>query len=352
MPVWLAATTLASRPLRSVLNVCAVVIAIVAAIVSVSIVRSIDVVVRDPANAGDPADASMAPPDGLDPAHVERALGELPGVAAWFSFADDRATVDGHDVHVRAIGGDPTTNGFVVGGGRRSEGAGEAMAGFGLMRQLGWQIGDRVEVQLADDVVHVEIVGWYRETEDSGRILQIRMEDYARLRPGAVPSYGVIGTDQQTPQSVAAALASVFGPRFSIEPNDAGGTDLSPFRAALAAMTSMIAAVAVAHLVTSVVTTSRERARRFAIQRAIGFDGRRLTAEAISHGLLVATLAALVGVPAGWYAQRAIGDLITRQVGAGPGLSIGPSPTQLALIVGATLVLVAATTMLATRPTR
>ena len=119
----------------------------------------------------------------------------------------------------------------------------------------------------------------------------------------------------------------------------------------MAAMTLLIAAVAAAHLLASVLTSSRERARRFAIQRSIGFVNRRLALEAACHGLVVAALALLVGLPLGWWAQGAIGDLLTSELGAGPGLAVAPTPTQYVTIALTTATVVAASTLAATWPT-
>ena len=159
IPASLAITTLTARPMRSAFNVIAIVVAVVAAIVSVSILRSIDRVVLDPALTGDPADVELDPADRFAPADVERILDHDAAVGAWFSFVDDTATIAGSDVHVRAVGGDPATNGFVVGAGRLPSGAGEATAGYGLLRDRGWHLGDRVTVAVHDSHVRRRIGG-------------------------------------------------------------------------------------------------------------------------------------------------------------------------------------------------
>ena len=344
VPASLAVASLVARPVRSAFNVLAVVVAVVAAIVSASILRSVDQVVFDPALTGDPADAILQPPTELAQADVADVLDHDPAVGAWFSFVDDTATIDGGDVHVRAIGGDPATNGFVIGEGRLPSGAGEAVAGYGLLRDRGWHLGDHVTVALRDTRFDVELVGWYRESEDSGELLQIRMEDFDSAVDDAQPAFGVIASAATTNDALVASLTDQFGPGASIRPNLPDPSGVRPFQVALTVMTMLIGAVAIAHVVASTLTTQRESRRRQGIQRAIGLQPSQLLAEGALHGSAVAALALVIGVPLGWWAQRAIGDLLTSEIGIGPGLAFGPSVASLACIATATAVLVALAT--------
>jgi putative ABC transport system permease protein len=350
MPAALAVNALAARLVRSAFNVLAIVVAVVAAIVSVSILRSIDRVVLDPALAGDPADVELQPADRFAPPEVERMLDLDRAVGAWFSFVDDTATVSGSDVHIRAVGGDPARNGFVVGEGRLPSGAGEAAAGYGLLRARGWQVGDRITIAVRDTSFDVELVGWYRETEDSGEVLQVRMEDYSRLADDVRPTYGVLASHKTTTESLRLALVDEFGSDSSIRPNEPDGSGLTPFRVALGVMTLLIAVVAAAHVLASVLTTQRESRRRLGIQRAVGFEASQLMWEGVVHGLVLAAVALLVGIPLGWYTQGAIGDLLTSEIGIGPGMTFGPTRHAILVIAGATLMLGALATAAATWP--
>jgi putative ABC transport system permease protein len=347
LTAWLGLTGLRVRPLRTLLSVMAVMVAVVAAIVSTAIDRSVDRVLDDPALAGDPADAfvSSVPPN--DAGAVEEILDTLPAVAGWYAVADDKADAAGTDVHIRAIGGDPGANGFVIGGGRARQQPGEAIAGFGLLRDLGWKVGDRVDVDLLGRSLAVTIVGWYRETEDSGRILQIGMDDYRSLRTESAPGYAATAVDGIGPSRLAAELTARLHGRGTVVANESDSSGVAPFRIALGVMTLLLGLVATAHVLTSVLTTSRERAHTFAAQRAVGFDDRGLRAQALYQGIAVAALAVVAGVPVGWWAQAALGNWLTREIGVGPGITIGPNAHQLATIATVTVVAVAAATVVA-----
>jgi hypothetical protein len=72
--------------------------------------------------------------------------------------------------------------------------------------------------------------------------------------------------------------------------------------------------------------------------------------EGVVHGLALAAIALLFGIPLGWHVQRAIGDLLTSEIGIGPGMTFGPTPAGMAVIALATLLLGALAAMAATWP--
>lgn len=354
LPLAFALAAITSRPVRAGCNVLAIVIAVVAAIVSFSIIRSVDVVMLDPALAGDPADVELEPADTYAPADAARLLDHTPGVRSWYSFADDTASIAGGDVHLRAVGGDPATTGFVVGAGRLPERTGEAAAGYGLLRERGWQLGDRVTIELSGNVsgswFDVELVGWYRESEDSGEVLQVRMEDYERAAGDVRPEFGVIAGPATTTDALSASLTDEFGAGSSIRPNVPDDSGVRPFRVALGAMTLLIASVAAAHVAASTLTAQRESRRRQGTQRALGWQPSQSLAECLVHGSILAAAALVIAIPLGWVAQRALGDLLTSEIGIGPGLAFGPTPVAMAIIALATLTLGALATAAAVWP--
>ena len=174
------------------------------------------------------------------------------------------------------------------------------------------------------------------------------MEDYGRVVADAAPAYGVIASHATKVEALRTTLIDEFGNDASIRPNEPDGSAVTPFRIALGVMILLIASVAVAHVMASIVTTQRESRRRSGILRTLGLERSQLMAEGVTHGLVLGVTALLVGVPLGWYAQRAIGDLLTSELGIGPGLTFGPAPRGMLLISGATLVLGAVASAAAT----
>jgi putative ABC transport system permease protein len=337
LPATMAVATANARRGRTLTSVSAIAIAIVVAVCSLGIQRSVDAVVLDPAMAGSPAHATLSTPDELAAPTIEARLRSLE-TSTWYSFTDDTARVDGADIRVRAIGGPAAQSAFEIGEGRPLSNPGDAVVGYGMIRDFGWRIGDTIDAEIDGSVLSLEIVGWYRDTEDLGRVLQIGIDDYRAVRPGVLPDYGVLDRAED-PRGLVSDLEALFGPDARVQPNGPDTAAAAPFRAALTTMTILIAGVALAHFGGSVLTTSRERRRRFGIQRSLGFDDGQLRREAAWYGALTAALAVLIGVPLGWLAQRTIVDTLTSEVGVGPGLAIGPSPSEYVAIVGAVLLL-------------
>jgi len=190
-------------------------------------------------------------------------------------------------------------------------------------------------------------VGWYRESEDSGRIVQV--PDNASIAGDHVPTYAVVaapGTSTGALAEAVRALGAEMGGE--VEVNRSDGTMLAPFRVAMASMTVLVAAVAVAHLLATALATARERTRSTAILRAVGCDTRQLTLASAVSGAVAALCAAVVGVPIGLWLQHVLGDEITKSIGVGPGASPNPPALPTAIVIASLMVLAAGTVTLAT----
>lgn len=342
----LGVRTSLTRPLRAVLATAAVALAVVTTVVAVSINQTMDRLLADPALTGKPATATVEPPSGTSPEQAARLIENMPEADGWYSIADTAAAVDERSVHVRAIGGDPHASGYVIGGGAPLEEAGQAIAGYGLLNATGWQIGQRLHLDLGGRGIDVTLVGWYRETEDLGEVLQIRMEDLRRVDDVTPARLAVIGAPGTTPPQVAAALARTFGQAATVEVGGAIDDEhLAPFRYALATMATLIAVFALANMIAAAGIANRERSRRTGMLRALGMTRRSSFVEAITSAAPPIVAALAVGVPLGWLGARHIGDALTAQLGAGPGLAHAPPVAQLATIVavvGAAAAVVAA----------
>ncbi|MFN8036657.1 MAG: FtsX-like permease family protein [Acidimicrobiia bacterium] len=338
-----------TRPLRTALATVAVALAVSTTVIVASINQTMDDLLAHPALTGKPADATIAPPPGTSLAQATRLLDRTPEIAAWFSIADTTATVARRSVHVRAIGGDPHATGYEIGRGERLIEPGQAIAGYGLLDAAGWHIGQTLHLDLGGRTVDVTLVGWYREIEDSGEVLQIRMEDLHRISTSPV-RLAVVGTTGTTPRQVGAALTRSFGRAATVEVNGNDAEHLAPFRYALATMAALIGAVALANMIAVAIITSRERSRRTGTLRALGMTRRSCFAEAIASAAPSIAAALAIGVPLGWLGARKIGDALTARLGAGPGLSQAPPATRLATIVAIVALSSAVTAAAAARP--
>jgi len=176
------------------------------------------------------------------------------------------------------------------------------------------------------------------------------MDDYDRVKAGAEPQYSVLAQAGSTRPQVGAALVKAFGNEAEIFIESSNDDQLRPFRIAMATMTSLIGLVAVAHLVSTSVIGARARTRRTGMLRALGMTRLNLVTETLGRAATVTAAAALVGLPLGWLANRALGDMPTSELGAGPGISVGPSVAQTLVIAAAAIVIGLVTSIASTLP--
>jgi putative ABC transport system permease protein len=354
-PVELGARSWTRRPFRTATAIVALMLAVVAGIVTISINAAMDHLLAHPEQTGDPWDVAITPSfdpaaDSADRARFEEWLDGRADVAGWYSVFDSRATIDGDRVHLRLLGGDPSAAGYDVGDGRALRRAGEAIVGYGLFDERGWQIGDTVDLDVelttGERTERVVIVGWYRDTEDDGQIIQIRQTP--GLDVDANPTYAL----SAAPGVDAVRLADSVRTAGRIEINEADGSGLRPFRLAMTLMSVLIASVALAHLFATALASARLRAHDRAVLRAVGVTNGQITTGTLTSTALTAVGALAIGVPVGWFVQGVLGDAITAAIGVGPGASPAPPLGLVAMFAGALVVLAAIVEMTAVALTR
>lgn len=321
MPAVLGAKDLSARPARSLLTAATVVVMVVVAVMSIGLISSMRRVDANPRLQGSPWHVQSPIPNGMTREQFGAALTESPGVKAWYSDNDVKASVDGRPFLARVMGGPPAAADFAVRRGQPLRNPGEAIVGYGFMREFGVGVGDQVTLSLQGSRIPLTIVGWYSETEDSGVVLRLREES---LPPSAVSSstdVRIVAAEGIDGRDLALQIGERFGVRagwLTVE------NDLAEFISAAKVMALVIAAVVIAHVLASLVTSARERARDFGVLRAIGFTNRQLVGQGAAGAALLALGAVAVGLPLGWLLNAASGDLLSKELGAGPGLTVGP----------------------------
>ncbi|GAB3977115.1 FtsX-like permease family protein [Plantactinospora veratri] len=321
-----------SRPGRSALTAAALAVAVAAVVVGVGFTATVDRMIAEPARSGDPYDAVVVA-DGTDPATVAAALAGTPGVAGWYSQVDRRSILGDQTFLSRAIGGNPADARFLVREGRPLRAPGEAIAGYGLLRRFGLQLGDTIEIRAGDTALRLTVVGWYSETEDTGELLMYRAE----MLPGVAPdAYLVSAAPTGTPEALAAALRDRLGPAVTVHARSTDPGDLGTFTVAMRLLALLVLLVSLANLAAALLTGARERARTLGVLRAVGFTVRQTLAQSATGGAALGLAAALVGLPFGLLVFRLLTDRVMVGIGAGPGLAELPSAGLLAAIVPAT----------------
>ena len=99
------ATDAFARPVRAALAVAALVVTILAVMVTLAFSRTVDRVSRDPALVGDPYDAIVVPGP-LSSGEIDARLRTVTGTGSWFTATSRRAAVGPYVFQLRALGGD------------------------------------------------------------------------------------------------------------------------------------------------------------------------------------------------------------------------------------------------------
>ena len=340
----------AARPARSLLAAMAVALAVVTAIVSSGFIRTIGQAVDSPGRVGDPWDATIVPGDGTPPDVVEAALLATKAASSWYTETGRRSTIGDEAFLSQAIGGDPEAARFEIGEGRSIERSGEAIIGYGMVNRFDLGVGDTVTFSAGGVPLTVTIVGWYRELEDSGEVLQYRLEQLQAVQPATrVSNYRVTAAEGFDSAGLASALTTQLGDSATVEAQDPDTGALGAFGAVLRLITVVVGAVAAANLLSMMLTSTRESARTIGIEQALGFTPRQLVAHGVLGAATIGLIGVVVGVPFGLWLYRVMSDAVTSLIGAGPGFGRYPSVADVLLFGAAALAMAAALGALATR---
>ena len=340
-----------AQPARATMTALALGVAVVGVVVTAGFSRTIDSVIGDPAVTGEPEEVRVFPDESAPRSAVPRALDAEPGVASWFTETGSEATLGKEQFLANAVGGDVADAGFVVREGRMIEHRGETVTGYGFLQRFGVAVGDRITVRVEDHPLTLTIVGWYSEAEEAGEMLMFPFADVTAVDPRARPdSYRVALAPGADRTAVAASLAGALGPQARVEavPRDSADV-VDPFLLAVDLISGLVIVVALANLASTLALVVRQRARDLAVLRAVGFTPRQAVGVVATGGVVLALLAAAVGLPLGWWLSGAANDAVGAEIGMGPGIAQSPSWTVVLLVVPLAVVVTTGLAVLAAR---
>lgn len=321
-----------ARPGRAALAGGALLVATVGSVVAFGFLGTLGDIEADPAVTGNPWDIAVVAGT-AEPGDVDRTLDGTPGVDRWYTEREQTGTVDATGFTVRLIGGDVDDTGYVVQEGRPMAADDEAIVGYGFLEATGLGVGDPLTVDLEGHVVEATIVGWYSDTADTGKMIQ--------LRESAVPAaaltddltWRVVAADGVDVDELAADLERRFDGTAVAMPLEVD--DLGPARAAMVAMAVLLAVIALANLLATTVSGTRERARAIGVLRTVGCSTGQLVGQSAVGVAVVGLLAGLVGLPLGWLVYETLVDGLTSGIGIGPGFASAPPLVAVVLLVPA-----------------
>jgi ABC-type lipoprotein release transport system permease subunit len=189
--------------------------------------------------------------------------------------------------------------------------------------------------------IRVTIVGWYRESEDTGEILRFSLADLQRVRPDAQPDWASINLAAGvSPEATAATLSDQLGGLGRVElQTTEGSAEIDAFRLAFQLVSLLVIIVAVANLASTMLLSVRERTHDLGVLRAVGVTPRRVGAMIAEGAAALAVVAAVIGVPLGLIVSNAVAAVVGSASGIGPGLGAGPSVAATVVLVLTTIAL-------------
>jgi len=202
--------------------------------------------------------------------------------------------------------------------------------GYGFLQAADLDVGERFTMVIDGAAVELDIVGWYLDTADAGKVVLVREESLPVLSRPA--TYRVVADDGIDRHALAATLGAQLDGHH-VEATDFDDAGLSAIVGTLVAFAALLGAVAGANLLATTLTATRERARALGVLRTVGCTTRQLVTQAAVGAGTIGLVAVVVGVPVGLVVYRLLSDAISAGAGVGPGLASMPSPWFTAAVV-------------------
>jgi putative ABC transport system permease protein len=328
-----------ARPARSVFTVAAIVVAIIAVVVSFGFDRTVDRAFSDPAYTGHPYDATIVPTSPSAAPAVVDTLNHDPNVAHWFTTTERHAVIGQNQYLVRALGGDIANAGYRIQEGRLPTAPDEAISGYGLLQALGKSVGDTVDVTIGAKPAHFRLVGWYSETEDSGKVMMFPLAGLKQVEPNPQPEAWRVHVRDGVPVDDAVnTLQQTLRGQAQVVPNvQTSNPQITAFRTSFQLVTILVLLLAFANLATTMILAVRERSHDLGVLRSVGFTPRQVFTVIAIGAAVLALVGAVIGVPVGWLGFRALIETVGRQAGIGPQIGVNPAWWALLLCIPAAL---------------
>jgi hypothetical protein len=312
------------------------------AAVAATFVASLDHLLGTPRLYGQTWDFESGPGPEAPAALVRRVVRD-PDFAAVAIGNDSSVEIGGHEVAVRAMENVKDAIATPIVAGRAPRGPGEMAMAPKTLDALRSHVGAVVRVRSGTRVLALRVVG---------RTILPPSGNRDKLGEGATLSFAALRKIQpQVPRTLfevriaeradraaaLARLANIFDPSAAVRPSEVG--DYGGVNATPVIIAALFAAIALAALAHSLVTSIRRRRRDLAVYKTLGFTRRQVLATVVSQATTVAALGLLVGLPLGVASGRFAWNLFADWLGVVPEPVSPLAP--LALLVPATLLVAA-----------
>lgn len=239
-------------------------------------------------------------PAGASDAETSALIASQPGTARFVAIGHANASVAGagESVPVFAYRGDSSWLGFVMISGRWFSAPGEAVAPTAFFTRTGHHVGDLITADFYGTPAQLRLVGEIFDQQGDDVLLRTSFDSV----PGNLVAWDY--DVQLKPGTDAVAYASALessSPGLTAQLNRETGTDTAFFliNAVLAGLAVVLGLIAASGVFNTVVLNTREKARDFAILKAVGMLPRQVIVMVLASVAVLGVIGALIGIPAG-----------------------------------------------------
>jgi putative ABC transport system permease protein len=313
-----------TRPGRTALTVAGLALATATIAFAFILSTGIDGLARDP-DAGilPDGDITLYRSPYLPHPQLASLFEESGDVTAWVGtkFSDIKFRGDPETFSGRFLAGDIDRFSFAVVEGRMFRGDDEVLVGYGLAEEKDISVGDRLRLDVERKDVRLRVSGIYRSPDNLGRTLAVPMDllegtdvepvpgfYLAKLRPGA-------DAQQVANEFIAAGRGHLDAQ--SIQDDAQYERIVGGIRQIMAALSLVLGFITAVGIFNSVWIGVQERRREFGLLKAVGMTKAQLAASVVTGALLLALVAAAVGLPLGALGTQALISRLGRTLGFG-----------------------------------
>ncbi|MBN2390293.1 MAG: ABC transporter permease [Anaerolineae bacterium] len=323
IPFTLGLGDIFARPFRSLTTGLNLLLGVIGIVFGLALNETLETYKANPSLLGVAYDAVVTRGVTSD-SRVQYLLAHAPGVEAFYGeYHVDVETLTGETFQVRAVAGDVENFPFRILAGRMiHSGTNEAMAGQGLLDWLGLSVGDELTVVLdgwRHRPVTWRIVGAYTEPVNTGQMAIANFSTLARLLPGESPSIYYL---KLAPGADTDMLKRYLEPRPESDLNMTLAGQAIPgvviyLQLALFVLSGILIGIALVSVFNTSLLAVQEKLRIIGVLKTVGFTPSQVVMMVNTTAGFLGLLAAILGLPLGWFFTKSILSLLAKTYGFG-----------------------------------
>ena len=300
-----------ARPVRSVMTILAIVLGVATVTFAIGLHLTLELVADSLTHSRQvqvevfPQSAGKGNQAGLSDDQVAELVASQPGTQRYVAVGQADATVAGagETVPVWAYRGDAGWLGFAVISGRWFNAPGEAVAPTAFFTRTGHRVGDTIVADFYGTPVRLKLVGEIFDQQGDDVLLRTSFDsvplklaawDYqVQLKPGTDPVRWASSVESADP---------TLNTRINVE----NGIDTAfvLINSVLAGLALVLGLISVSGVFNTVVLNTREKARDFAVLKAVGMAPRQVLSMVLASVVVLGAIGAAIGIPAGVVLHR------------------------------------------------